>query len=440
MKSLAQHSDLLVAAVMADIAIVLLVGAVLSRAARYLRQPPVVGEIVAGIALGPSLLGLLPGDLTNRLFPAEARPYLSAVAQVGLLVFMFGIGWEFDKRLLQGRRGAAGAVSLGSIALAFGLGVGLAALLYGHHSTVMGHRISFTAFALFLGAAMSVTAFPVLARMLSEHRMTTTSVGALALASAAVDDVLAWCLLAVVAAIVTASGTGDLLQIVVLGALYVAALVVVVRPLMAALVRRWARERVSPLLIVVIVSGLFLSSYATTWIGVHAIFGAFAFGFVMPRERFEVLHEGVKRPLDNISMVLLPVFFIVTGLNVDISALSGRGYLELVATILVACGGKLVGAAIPGRLFGMPWSEARTLGLLMNTRGLTGFVILNVGIGLGVLDGRMFTMMVLMALVTTAMTGPLLPNAPARVDEITSLATPEPQPADTGRASVAAKS
>jgi len=430
MRSLAQHSDLIIAAVMADIAIVLLAGAVLGRWARHLRQPPVVGEIIAGIALGPSLLGLLPGDLTHRLFPTESRPYLSAVAQVGLLVFMFGIGWEFDKRLLQGRRSAAGAISLSSIALAFALGVGLATMLYRRHSTINGHHISFTAFALFIGAAMSVTAFPVLARMLTEHRMMTTSVGALALASAAVDDVLAWCLLAVVAAIVTASGPGDLLQIAVLGVLYVAALILVVRPLMAHLVRRWARDRVSPLLIVVIVSGLFLSSYATTWIGVHAIFGAFAFGFVMPREPFEVLYEGVKRPLDHISLVLLPVFFIVTGLNVDVSALSERGYLELAGIILVACVGKLVGAAVPGRLFGMPWKEAGTLGLLMNTRGLTGFVILNVGVGLGVLDGQMFTMMVLMALVTTMMTGPLLPNAPARVDELTPLA--QPQLADTG--------
>src|SRR3569833_700371 len=160
MRSLAQHSDLIIAAVMAAIAIVPLAGVVLGRWARHLRQPPVVGEIIAGIALGPSLLGLLPGDLTHRLFPTESRPYLSAVAQVGLLVFMFGVGWEFDKRLLQGRRSAAAAVSLSSIALAFGLGVGLATLLYGHHSTVKGHHISFPAFALFLGAAMSITAFP----------------------------------------------------------------------------------------------------------------------------------------------------------------------------------------------------------------------------------------------------------------------------------------
>ncbi|GLY83017.1 cation:proton antiporter [Actinoallomurus iriomotensis] len=429
MRSLAQHSDLIVAAVMADIAIVLVVGAVLGRLARFVRQPPVMGEIVAGIVLGPSLLGLLPGHLTARVFPAEARPYLNAVAQVGLLVFMFGVGWEFDKRLLKGRRGAAGAVSLSSIALAFGLGVVLATTLYHDHSTVRGHHISFTAFALFIGAAMSITAFPVLARMLTEHRMMDSPVGALALASAAIDDVLAWCLLALVAAIVTASGSGDLLQIAGLAVLYVAVLVLVVRPLLAYFVRRWARDRVSPLFVVVLIAGLFLSSYATTWIGIHAIFGAFAFGFVMPREPADVLREGIKRPLDHVSMVLMPVFFIVTGLNVDISSISGRGYLELAGIIAVACAGKLLGAAATGRVFGMPWREARTLGLLMNTRGLTELVILNAGVTLGVLDGRMFTMMVLMALVTTGLTGPLLPNAPVPVDEATR---PAPQMAGTG--------
>lgn len=196
---------------------------------------------------------------------------------------MFGIGWEFDKRLLLGRRGTAAAVSLASIALAFGLGIVLATVLYGRHDTVKGHHISFTAFALFIGAAMSITAFPVLARMLTEHGMMGTRAGALALASAAVDDVLAWCLLALVAAIVTATGgSSDLVRIAVLAALYVTVLVLVVRPLLAFLVRRWVRDRVPTLFVVVLVAGLFLSSYATTWIGIHAIFGAFAFGFVMP--------------------------------------------------------------------------------------------------------------------------------------------------------------
>lgn len=427
MKSLATHSDLIIAAVMVDIAIVLLVGSLLGQLGRRLRQPPVIGEILAGIILGPSLLGLMPGHLTERVFPAEARPYLSAISEVGLLIFMFSIGWEFDKKLLDGRRRAATAVSISSMALPFCLGIGLATVLYGRHDTVKGHHTSFTAFALFMGSAISITAFPVLARMLNEHRMMSTRVGALALASAAIGDVLAWCVLALVAAIVTSGGvSGDMVQIAALSAVYLAVMALVVRPLLAFLVRRWVHDRVPSLFLIVVVAGLFLSAYATTWIGIHGIFGAFAFGFIMPREPFEALAEGIRRPFEGISLVLLPVFFIVTGLNVNVGGLSAGGFLELAAVILIACAGKLVGGAVPGRLSGMSWREAGTLGLLMNTRGLTELIIINVGASLGVLDGQMFTMMVLMALITTAMAPPLLPNRPLSVDEL--IRTPRREP------------
>jgi Kef-type K+ transport system membrane component KefB len=161
---------------------------------------------------------------------------------------------------------------------------------------------------------------------------------------------------------------------------------------------------------VLLAGGVFLSAYATTWIGIHAIFGAFLFGFVMPREPAGILQLHLRKPLDTISLVLLPVFFIVTGLGVDIGGLSGRNYLELAAIIAIACAGKLIGAAVPARAFGLPWSEVGTLGLLMNTRGLTELIILNAGVGLGVLDTPMFTMMVIMALITTALAGPLLPQ------------------------------
>lgn len=416
MKSIASHSDLIIAAVVADIGIVLLVGALLGRWSRPLRQPAVIGEILAGIALGPSVLGLLPGHLTTQLFPLEARPYLSAIAQVGLLLFMFVIGWEFDHRLLARRRSMAASVSLSSIALAFGLGVALATVLYMHHSSVKGHHVAFTAFALFLGAAMSITAFPVLARILAERGLTHTPIGALALASAAIDDVLAWCMLAFVAAIATARSGMDLIQVAVLAAVYVAVMALVVRPLLAALVRRFTRDKLSPYLVVIIAAGVFLSSYATTWIGIHAIFGAFAFGFIMPRQPAQLLQEGLRRPLDHASLILLPVFFIVTGLGVNIAALTARNYLELAAIILVACAGKMIGAVAPARAFGMPWRDVGMLGLLMNTRGLTELIVLNVGVGLGVLDGQMYTMMVVMALVTTTMAGPLLRTRRAQAD------------------------
>lgn len=399
---------------MAGIALVLLAGALLGPLARRLRQPPVVGEIAAGILLGPSALGLLPGDLTERVFPAEARPLLAAIAQVGLLLFMFMVGWEFERSLLRDRKGLAAAVSLTSILLAFTLGAGLAVLLYAQHSTVQGKPVPALAFTLFLGAAMSVTAFPVLARILTDNGLMRTRVGALALASAAVDDVAAWFLLAFVSAIVTGGAGTELVRVLVLSVGYIAAMIWLVRPLLAYLVGRLAPGRTAPWLLAVLVAGVFLSSSATSWIGIHAIFGAFLFGFVMPREPTGRLRRALGRPLDTVSLLLLPVFFIVTGLGVDIGRLTGRNYLELAAIIVVACAGKLIGAAAPARAFGLPWREAGTLGLLMNTRGLTGLIVIDAGVGLGVLDTAMFTMMVLMALATTALAGPLLPRPDQR--------------------------
>jgi Kef-type K+ transport system membrane component KefB len=298
MESLASRSELLIATVMIDIAIILALGTLLGRLVRRWRQPAVIGEILAGIMLGPSLLGLLPGDLDAKIFPSEARPFLAAVAQLGLLLFMFLIGWEVNPRLLDRRRGTAAAVSIGSVALSFGLGVALATVLYGRHHTVASHRVSFVAFALFMGAAMSITAFPVLARILAERGLTGTRVGALALASAAIDDIVAWCLLDLVAAVATARGPEDLVQVLVLLVVYLAVLALVVRPLLAAVVRRCTGTRSAPYLVVVVIGAVFASSYATTWIGLHAIFGAFCLGIIMPREPAEKLRELIQRPLE----------------------------------------------------------------------------------------------------------------------------------------------
>jgi Kef-type K+ transport system membrane component KefB len=400
-----------VATMVAGIAIVLLTGILLGSLAKRVRQPAVIGEILAGIALGPSLLGQLPGDLPHKLFPADVRPLLSAVSQVGLLLFMFMVGWEFEKRILRPHRGVAAAVSFSSVGLAFGLGVVVSTLLYSHHDHVAGHHISFLTFATFMGAAMSVTAFPVLARILTDNRLTHTRVGTLALASAAVDDILAWCMLAYVSALVTSAGPKDLFQVLSLSALYVVGMFLVVRPLLARLVGWFTARHQYRNLLVMLAAGTFLSSYLTTWIGIHGIFGAYLFGFVMPREPAAELSEHLRKPLDNISTVLLPVFFIVTGLGVNINGLHARQWLELAAIVTVACAGKLLGAMIPAWLFGLRGREARALGLLMNTRGLTELIILNTAVQLGVLDGQMFTMMVIMALVTTALAGPLLPKA-----------------------------
>ena len=411
MESMATAADMKIAAMLAGIAVVLLTGLLLGTLARRFRQPTVIGEITAGIVLGPSVLGQLPGDPTLSVFPTDVRPLLSAISQVGLILFMFGVGWEFEKRLIRPYRATAAAVSISSVALAFGLGVALATVLYPHHDEVGGRHISFSAFAMFMGAAMSVTAFPVLARILTDNRLTRTRVGTLALAGAAVDDVLAWCLLAYVSAIVTAGGsTGDLGQIAARSAVYVAVMFLLVRPLLAGLVARWSRLGGWRPLLVFLCAGALGSAWLTTWIGIHAIFGAFLFGFVMPREPAEQVAEHLRKPLDHLGLVLLPVFFIVTGLGVDVGRLSGYQYLELAGILAVACAGKLLGAAMPAKVFGLSWPEARALGLLMNTRGLTELIILNAAVSLGVLDGQMFTMMVIMALATTALAGPLLPE------------------------------
>jgi Kef-type K+ transport system membrane component KefB len=399
---------------LAGIAVVLISGAILGRVAPRLRQPAVLGEIVAGILLGPSVLGRVPGDLSHRLFPADVRPLLSAVASVGLVLFMFVVGWEFERRLIRPRARLAAGVSLCSVAVAFGLGVLVAVPLYPHHLMVAGHQISRTAFATFLGAAMAVTAFPVLARILADNRMAGTRVGALALASAAIDDVLAWYLLAYVSALVSANGdTGILIRIGAASVIYLALMFLVVRPVLNRLVWHLARAGRWSALLVLLCSGAFLSSFLSSWIGIHVIFGAFLFGFVTPREPAELLIAHLRRPLENLSVVLLPVFFIVTGLDVDLGALTGGDYLALAAVVVVACAGKLIGTIPAARLGGLSWRESVDLGLLMNTRGLTGLIILNSAVSLGVLDGRMFTILVITALVTTALAGPLL-SRPAR--------------------------
>ncbi|MFF5479739.1 cation:proton antiporter [Streptomyces sp. NPDC012935] len=398
-----------VATMLLGIGVILLVGAALGALARKLGQPKVIGEITAGIVLGPSLLGLFPGNLTERLFPADVRPLLSAVSQVGLVLFMFVVGWEFEKRLIRPHARLAAGVSVSSIVLAFGLGVAAAVVLYPHHDTVAGKHISFLAFATFMGTAMSVTAFPVLARILTENKLMDTRVGALSLASAAIDDILAWCLLAYVSALVSSEGDyADLARIGALSVVYVALMFMVVRPLVARLVWRWAAMERWSALLAVLCAGVFASSWLTSWIGIHQIFGAFLFGFVMPREPRRVLAANLRRPLDDVSVVLLPVFFIVTGLGVDLGSLTATDSLSLALVIAVACTGKLLGAIVPARLSGLSWRESKDLGVLMNTRGLTELIILNAAVSLGVLDGRMFTMLVIMALVTTAMAAPLL--------------------------------
>ncbi|MFD4630164.1 cation:proton antiporter [Streptomyces sp. NPDC058284] len=392
------------AIVLIDVAIVLLAGAAMARLARRLHQPPVVAEIAAGLLLGPSLLGLLPGDLPARVFPADARPLLGAVAQVGLVLFMFLAGWELDLTRLRGRGRAVGAVAALAMAVPFALGAGAAALLY---STRAGPGVGGGTFVLYLGTAFSITAFPVLARIIHDGGLTTSRAGTLAMACAAIGDVAAWCVLVLVAAVAGTGGSGEFFLVLALTAGYGIVMAFGVRPLLARLLRGAVRAERSTLL-VLIVSGVFVSAFVTSWIGIHAIFGAFAFGLAMPRRRAAELHHLLEVPLEKVSALLLPVFFVVTGLSVDVRALGVCGLPALALIVVCAVAGKFAGAALPARVAGLGWREATAFGALMNTRGLTELVILQVGRELGLISAQMFTMMVVMALVTTAMAGPLL--------------------------------
>ena len=368
--------------------------------ARRLGQPAVIGEIVIGILLGPTLFG---GAVTAAVFPAEVRPTLATLASVGVSVFMFLVGLHLDHRLLRGQGRIATTVSSSAIALPFGLGALLALYLVQHHPTT--NRL---AFVLFMGTAMSITAFPVLARILTDRGLIDTPIGGLALACAAVDDVVAWSLLAGVAAL---DDGGDGPWRVLLVIPFAALMLKVVRPFLARLAAgRPARGVPAGAGVLVAVAvGLTLSALATEWMGLHAIFGAFLFGVVMPREGAAALRERALPWIEKVSsLVLLPVFFIVAGIKVNLSGLDGGALGELALILLVAIGGKCTGAFAGARVNGVRTRHSIVLALLINTRGLTELIVLTVGLQIGVLDQSLYSLMVVMALVTTAMAGVFL--------------------------------
>lgn len=374
--------------------------------ARGLRQPMVIAEIVAGIALGPSLLGRVWPSASAVAFPPQSTGALGVVSQFGLILFMFTIGVEFDPKLLRGRSGASIAISHTSILVPFVLGAVLARATYG---SLAGHAAAPIPFTLFLGAAMSVTAFPVLARILAEQGLVHTRVGAVALACAAVDDVTAWCILAFVVAVARYSGVGHAVMTTALAAAYVAFLALVVRPAFQGLARRATpNAELSENQIALVWFAALLSASITEWIGIHALFGAFALGVMVP-DTNDFARKVANKTGHVVVVLLLPLFFAYSGLRTQIGLLSTAGDWAICSLIvLVACIGKFGGTALAARLTGTPFREAAALGILMNTRGLMELVILNVGLDLGVISNKLFAMMVIMALVTTFMTSPVL--------------------------------
>jgi Kef-type K+ transport system membrane component KefB len=389
-----------------QIIVILATARLIGWAFRKVHQPQVVGEMMAGILLGPSLLGWVAPNVSHALFPVNSLPFLNVLSQIGLLIFMFLVGLELNPKLLRKRSHTAVITSHASILVPFLLGTLLALYLYPR----LSDGVPFTHFALFMGTAMSITAFPVLARILTERRLLRTSLGGVAIACAAVDDVTAWSILAGVVLLVRATGGGHLLWLTIFGSLvYIAVMLSVGRKALRHLETKYQRRgELSKDLMAVILLVVVVSSLATEWLGIHALFGAFLAGAIMPKDSGFV--RTLTEKLEDVTVVLLlPLFFAFTGLRTSIGLVSGSEmwfYCALIITVAVL--GKFLGASVAARVSGMSWSEASALGVLMNTRGLVELVVLNIGLDIGVISPALFAMMVIMALTTTFMTTPLL--------------------------------
>ena len=377
-----------------------------------LRQPLVMGEMVAGILLGPSFLGLVWPDAWAAIFPDASQGPLFLLSEVGVVFFLFLIGLEFDSKLLKSRGGAILAISQVSIFAPLVLGVGLTWLLRGR--LFDGSQAPpFASVALFMGAAMSITAFPVLARILAERNLQKTALGTVTLACASIDDVSAWCLLALAVAVARMQmGSGGLSHagwVVVNSGIYIAVMFMLVRPLLHRLEIVYQRQgRLSQNVVCVIFLLILASSYATAAIGIHALFGAFLVGAMMPKGT-QFVRQLAEKLEDYTVVFLLPIFFAAVGLRTRIGLLnSGELWFYTGLIILVACVGKFGGATLAARACRLDWRESSAIGILMNTRGLMELVILSVGKELGVINDAVFAMMIIMALVTTAMTTPIL--------------------------------
>ncbi|MCC6812080.1 MAG: cation:proton antiporter [Deltaproteobacteria bacterium] len=391
--------------VLIALVVIIVCGRVVGALFRRIGQPPVIGEVISGIMLGPSLLGRVWPEAYAFVLPAAMAPMLGILSQIGVILYMFIVGLSLDMRTLRGREHTTVAISHASIVLPFTLGAVLALFLYPRVAT---NDVPFTVFALFVAVSMSVTAFPVLARILTDRRVHKTRMGVIALTCAAADDVSAWCLLAFVVGIARAD-VGSAFVTIGLAVGYAVLVVFALRPWLDRKLQRAEANgeghgRFVPLAFV----GLLCSALATEAIGVHAIFGAFLFGAIIPSDS-ALAKSLVQKLEDVVTIVFLPAFFAFTGMRTQIGLVDGQGaWLMCALIVLVASAGKFLGSTVAARVTGLSWRDASALGILMNTRGLMELIVLNIGYDLKILSPVLFAMLVIMAVVTTVATSPIL--------------------------------
>ncbi|MCC6287041.1 MAG: cation:proton antiporter, partial [Chitinophagaceae bacterium] len=385
---------------------IILVARVFGWFCKKIRQPTVIGEIAAGIFLGPSFVGMYFPEFSSFLFPAKSLGNLQFLSQIGLILFMFVIGMELDLKVLKNKAQDAVVISHASIIFPFALGITLAYFVYTNFAP---DNVKFLSFSLFIGIAMSITAFPVLARIVQERGLTKTRLGTIAITCAAADDITAWCLLAAVIAVVKAGTVLSALYTILMAILYVLIMLKIVQPFFKRVGDKYAdKESFSKPIVAIFFVTLVISSYATEVIGIHALFGAFMAGVIMPANtRFRSIF--IEKVEDVSVVLLLPLFFVFTGLRTQIGLLN-EPYLWKVCLLItgVAVAGKFLGSAIAAKFVGQSWRDSLLIGALMNTRGLMELVVLNIGYDLGVLSPEIFAMLVIMAIATTFMTGPAL--------------------------------
>lgn len=412
-----------------ELAVILVACRLVGLAARRLGQPQVVGEMIAGVLLGPSLLGLLAPGVQHHLFPTgPANTVLYTMAQIGLVLFMFLIGLNFDVDLIKHRVGTATAVSAAGILTPLALGALIAPPLVAA-GIFFEDNVTLVMAMMFLGASIATTAFPMLARIIFEKRLSGTPLGTLALASGAIDDALSWCILAIVLAIHRNSAVTAVLAIVG-GILYTLVLLTIGRKVLRPLGPMSERKNaISSPMLGVVLSLLMLCAWFTDAIGIYAIFGAFILGTAMPSGFFAQRLTATLEPL--VTTFLLPLFFVYSGLNTQIGLLDSPALWAVTLGILVvSIAGKGIACTLAARLKKVPWRESVALGSLMNARGLIELILLNIGLQAGIISPTLFTILVIVAIVTTLMASPIFelvygrhrptapPSPPEHVDTI----------------------